>query len=399
MKIIGIVAEYNPFHNGHMYQLQKSVQDLGADGVIAVMSGNFVQRGFPAFLDKWTRTELAISSGANLVIELPTFYATASAEQFAYGSVSILEQLKIVDYLCFGSESMELELMLEIASILASESVEYTENLSKALSIGVSFPAAREMAIKNILSLENMPTKSNSILAIEYLKALKKLNSIIKPYPIKRIGKDYNDEAIDSEFSSASGIRKAYFDSPNSFSFRPYVPKSVADIIESKQPSPMSIYDFEQILLYKVRSLSAEELFSFREVNEGLEHKLKTIANKCRSYDELVGSLKSKRYTMTKLSRMLINILLGIKKDFNAKDHLNYARILGFDSKGQEILRHVKRNSEISLISNLNHISNDLKENPLLKLDCLASDIYSLGYSKGDLRAGGSDLIKKPIIR
>lgn len=402
MKIIAIIAEYNPFHNGHLYQLQKSVQETGANGVIAIMSGNFVQRGQPAFFDKWTRTELALAAGVNLIVELPTFFATASAEQFAFGAIKLLNDTNIVKHLCFGSENMDKYAFDKIASILANEPHSFKLALNVALSQGLSFPIARELALKKALDIDNIPNTSNSILGLEYFKALKKLNSTIEPHLIKRVGSGYNDERLNIGFSSATAIRKAYFDAQKNqemFIFDDLLPKSCNDYINQTHPVALSAENFQDILLYKLRSSSASELSKFREVTEGLEYKLKTLSLKARNYTELMEGLKSKRYTTTKLSRMLNNILLNIPKDFTGTDHLNYLRVLGFDQTGQKILRMIKDSSDLNLITNLNHISNELKENPLLALDCLATDVYALGYENLTNRQGAKDLTNSIIIR
>ena len=402
MKIIAIIAEYNPFHNGHLYQLQKSVQETGANGVIAIMSGNFVQRGHPAFFDKWTRTEMALAAGVNLVIELPTFFATASAEQFAFGAIKLLDATNSVHHLCFGSEIMDKYAFDKIASILANEPESFKLALADSLSQGHSFPKARESALKTVLKVDEIPTTSNSILGLEYFKALKKLDSPITPHLIKRVGSGYNDERLNTGFSSATAIRKAYFKAQKDeepFYFDDFLPKKCVDYINRTHPVALSAENFQDILLYKLRSSSASELSKFREVTEGLENKLKTVSQRARNYDELISGLKSKRYTTTKLSRMLNNILLNIPKDFDTTDHLNYLRVLGFDQTGQNILKIIKKNSDLNLVTNLNHISNSLKDNPLLAMDCLATDIYSLGYANLSDRQGAKDLTNSIIIR
>ncbi|MBF4691694.1 nucleotidyltransferase [Fusibacter ferrireducens] len=402
MKIIAIIAEYNPFHNGHMYQLQKSVQETGANGVIAIMSGNFVQRGHPAFWDKWTRTELALAAGVNLIIELPVFFATASAEQFGFGAIKLLNDTHVVSQLCFGTENTDQHAFDKIASILANEPPEFKQALASALAQGLSFPAAREKALKAILDIDTIPNTSNSILGLEYFKAIKKLNSPIEPHLTKRVGSGYNDEKLNIGFSSATAIRKAYFDAlkkQESFDFGDVLPQNCNDYLRQVQPAALSVEHFQDILLYKLRSSSTLELSKFREVTEGLEYKIKAHALKARTYNELIEGLKSKRYTATKISRMLNNILLNIPKDFDGTKHLNYLRVLGFDPTGQKILKMIKDNSELNLITNLNHIPYSLKENPLLSMDCLATDVYALGYKSTPDRQGAKDLTKSIIIR
>lgn len=398
MKIIGIVAEYNPFHNGHMYQLQKSIQETHADGVIAIMSGNFVQRGHPAFFDKWLRTKMALSCGVNVVIELPTYYATSSAEQFAYGAISLLDRTNVVNHLCFGTENMNKYAFEQIARVLADEPNDYREALGEALSRGSSYPSAREEALRRCLPIADIPNAPNSILGIEYYKALYQQKSPIVPHLIKRTGSGYNDESMNSPLASATAIRKAYFEESPSFDFAPFIPSSCLQLIDAETPQGISIQAFESILLYLLRSQNAQSLSIYREVTEGLEHKLVKAAKYCATYEDLVNAIKSKRYTSTKISRMLLNILLGIEKEFEASTHLGYLRVLGFDDTGRRILKEIKTKSDLTIISNMNHINDALKSNPLLQLDIKASDIYQLGFQNQTQRVAARDLTEPIII-
>lgn len=401
MKIIGIVAEYNPFHNGHNYQIERSREAIGADGVIAVMSGNFVQRGMPAFVDKWTRTKMALESGVNLVIELPVYYATSSAEQFAEGAITLLDATGVVTHLSFGSESDDLDQMDRIASLLVEEPMAYKVSLRDYLSKGLSYPKARALAIEEALEplgKNNNINQSNMILGIEYLKAIKKIGSNITPFLVKRIGKNYHDEAIDSPFASATAIRKAYFDSNGKFDFKSQIPESAAKIIGAYKPQPLNISHFEKELLFILRRASRISLSEYREVNEGLDYKLKFLSNRITSYDELVNGLKSKRYTQTKIHRMLINILLGIeKKEYNLSE-IGYLRILGFDEIGRKIIHQMKTSATLPLITNVNKVSDHLKSNPLLELDIKASDLYAMGQTELTDRNGARDHTEKVII-
>lgn len=401
MKIIGIVAEYNPFHNGHHYQIEQSKKELNAEGVVAIMSGNFVQRGMPAFVDKWTRTKMALESGVNLVIELPVHYATSSAEQFAEGAVTLLNSTGVVTHLSFGSETDDLEQMKRIASLLVEEPEAFKLSLKQHLLTGISYPKARAFAIDEILfpfpNHSNI-NQSNMILAIEYLKALKKLDSKIKPFLVKRIGKNYHDEDIDSLYASATAIRKAYFDSEISFDFGAHMPATAAKILDDYGLHPLNISHFEKELIFILRRATRDSISKYREVNEGLDHKLKFLSNRVTSYDELVEGLKSKRYTQTKINRLLINILLGIEKREYDLSEEGYLRILGFDEIGRKIIHEMKGSATLPIVTNINKVSDRIKSNPLLELDIKASDLYAMGQKSLSDRIGARDHTEKMII-
>lgn len=399
MKIIGIVSEYNPFHNGHAYQLQKSVQDIGADGVVAMMSGNFVQRGTPALYDKWLRAEMAVKSGVNLVIELPTYYATSSAESFARGAIELLNGTGVVTHLSFGSELDALDVLDHIAEALNNPSSDFNEKLNASLKLGDSYPVARSKALhytnpelKHKIDLN----QSNVILGIEYLKALKQLNCPIAPYIVKRVGNNYNDTSLDSKFVSATAIRKAYFETAESFDMRGYVPKAVADTIQSTEFSATRMEDFQQLLFYALRKSTPSELSRIREVTEGLENKLYKSGMSSNDYAELTENLKSKRYTMTRINRILLNALLGIEQQKIDLNTHGYYRVLAFDAVGQKIIRQIKKVGYHPTITNINKHSDYLNDNPLFQLDCRATDIYHLAQKEQRHRIGGRDYLQKP---
>lgn len=398
MKFIGIVAEYNPFHNGHAYQIEKTKEVLGADGIVAIMSGNFVQRGMPAFLDKWLRTEMALRSGVNLVLELPTYYATSSAEQFANGAVSLLNHTGIISHLSFGSEMDSIELLKDIATLLTQEPSSYKEALKEHLSQGLSFPKARTKALEALLGPNASINQSNMILALEYIKALISTKSNIEPFLVKRIGNDYHDENLTSTFSSATAIRKGYFSDPDVFDFSPYMPDTVYKTLEKAKHKAMGMQCFEKELLMLIRRSTAEELGRYREVNEGLNHKLKNISNHASTYNDLVVGLKSKRYTQTKINRMLLNILLGIEKENYDINDTGYLRILGFDDTGKKMAHLMKKNATLPIITNVNKIDEALSNNPLLKLDIMASDLYAAAHQNPIYRIGGRDFTEKVVM-
>lgn len=401
MKIIGIVSEYNPFHSGHAYQIETSKKNLAADGVVAIMSGNFVQRGFPAIYDKWFRAELAVRSGANLVIELPTYYATASAESFARGAIELLDATGVISHLSFGSESNQLNLLDEIASVLLSPSAKFQEHLRYGLDQGLSFPAARSHALLNELPHLNSSinlNQSNIILGIEYLKALKAIESKIEPYIVKRIGNDYHESELSQTYASATAIRKAILTSDETLKEPEHLPLGSLDRIRQHPYPAMTMTQFETALLYQIRKSRPEGLSHYRDVSEGLENKIYRAAIESTDYDQLVNQLKSKRYALTRINRILLNILLEIKADSKAYDIRTngYIRVLAFDEIGQKIIRKMKKESSIPIITNLNKFKDFYSNNELLLLDIKASDLYQLGFPASH-RQGGRDFLEKPF--
>ena len=399
MKIIGIVSEYNPFHNGHAYQVQKSKQLLGADGVLAIMSGHFVQRGYPAFYDKWKRAEMAVEGGVNLVVELPTYYATSSAEGFSQGAIDLLDAMGIITHLSFGSEMDVLDTLKDIASILNHPTAKFNKALKEALSKGCSFPKAREYALKTVTPNSIDLNQANLILAIEYLRALEKRSSPIEPLLIKRRGKGYHDTSIDSPLASATAIRKGYFDAPEQFKMDHFMPQASYLAAQTTRYPPLNISNFESLILYKIRHASPEALSKVKEVGEGLENKIFKAAIHATTYDELVHALKSKRYTLTRLNRILINILLDIDKtpmDLNAH---GYIRVLAMDEIGKTILHRMKKECLYPIVTNINKYLDTKPNNPLLALDLKASNIYQMGFNNANLRAGGRDHLEKPFIK
>jgi len=404
MKIIGIVSEYNPFHNGHAYQVQKSIQDLEADGIIAIMSGNFVQRGFPAMQDKWLRAEMAVKAGVNLVIELPTYYATSSAEHFAKGAIALLEATGVVTHLSFGSEFDDLDYLNTIANMLIRPSEMFNETLKDALDKGLSYPLAREIALNVSLPELSQPmdlNQSNVILAIEYLKALKQSNSSIQPFLVRRLGKDYHDASIetsaDAPFVSATAIREAYFESTKPLQFDAFMPIDAVKTMVNSPYLAVRIEDFEKLILYALRKSTPEALSILRDVKEGLENKMVQASLNSSNYAELLAAIKSKRYTMTRINRILLNVLLGIEEiDIDLVAH-GYLRVLAFDATGQKIIRAIKKNGYLPLITNLNKHTDLLKISPLLQLDVKATNIYHLAQTDPKRQLGGRDFLQKPF--
>lgn len=400
MNITGIITEYNPFHLGHELHLKNSKKITNCDGVICVMSGNFVQRGLPALTDKLTRTKMALEAGVDLVVELPTLFATSSAEFFAFGAVSLLNSLNIVDNLCFGSECGDIDLIKKLSEIIVNEPQEFKEYLKESLKDGLPFPKARSKALMRYLEgtnfkidfsyLETVLNSSNNILGIEYCKSLYKLKSSITPFTIKRLGADYNkDELSKNEIASASAIRKSIYTSNIEESLE-FMPAHSYEIL--KNSSFSSLDKMFDLVKYAIIS-NPNILKEIPEASEGIDNKIVQNIGKANSLDELINLCKSKRYSYTRLNRILCHVLLCVDNELLSlrKSPPKYIRILGFNNKGREILKEIKQNSEINIVNKLSKS----KPDPLLDFDIKATNIYSLLNPSVKIN---SDYLNSPII-
>ena len=385
-KRIGIIAEYNPFHNGHLYQIQKAKELTGADTVITVMSGNFTQRGDTSLINKFEKAKIALQNEVDMVIELPTIYSISSAENFALGGVKILNEIGNIDYLVFGIEEENLEKLQAIADVLVNEDDEFKRNIKEELDKGNSYPKAREIVLKKVLSsenVENIMQKPNNILAIEYLKALKTTNSKIKPFAIKRKNTMHNDENINENYASGTYIRKLFIE--NNFNeIKKVVPKYTYErLLELKNQGTYvsSINDFSDIVIYKIRTMTKEEISQKADVNEGLENSIKLASTTCKTIDEIIDKVSTKRYTKTRISRILTYILLDITKSEmeQSKNANQYIRVLGINKKCEGILKTINNNK---LITSLKKFEENNRENQLLNIDKKATEIYTIKYPK-----------------
>lgn len=387
MKTTGIIAEYNPFHNGHKYHIEEARRTTNADYIVVVMSSDFCQRGIPAVADKYLRAEMALSNGADLVLELPVRYSTASAESFAYGAVTILNGLGVIDALCFGSECGDIGLLSEIAGILCTEPDAYRTALKEGLKNGVSFPKAREQAVLALSprlsckeKLSPVLSSPNNILAIEYLKALKRLGSAMIPHAILRRGAGYHDLSADGEFSSSSGIR---FRLREQGMARFQVPDSVSELMNAhyERTFPVFADDFSALLHYKLL-LSCDEGFShYQDGSDALSDKIRKSLPAFSSFTTFADTLKSKEVTYSRISRLLTHILLDIKKENPgsiAKNTIDFARVLGFRESASPLLSSIKKRSAVTLPGRLSDAKNSLSPSGLEMLDetILASHIY-----------------------
>lgn len=393
-KVLGIIAEYNPFHNGHLYHIKKSIEETGASSVICVMSGNFVQRGNTSIVDKWTKTKMALANGVDLVLELPTIYSVSSAENFAEGAIRLLDSLKIVDTISFGMEAKDIASLNNIANVLYTEPKEYTTILEHELRKGVSFPKARENAVmmylNDIKQYANILTGSNNILAIEYLKAIKKLKSKLNPIGIRREKVLYNDEIIIDDFASATAIRKMI--ATGQFSdIQKVMPKSSYALLADELRKGHYVLDlskFQKEIIYNLRKMSVEEIAQLVDVSEGLENAIKNAANSSNNLVDFVNIVKSKRYTQTRIQRILIYALLGItnSKMLAFKKAVPYARVLGFNENGKQLISQIaKKNKKVQIVTSVKKYMDESKNKILkemLETDILATNVYTLGYEK-----------------
>lgn len=388
-KILGIVAEYNPFHNGHLYHLNESKRRTDADYTICVMSGNFVQRGEPSIIDKWSRAEIALRNGVDLVIELPLVYSISSAENFAYGSISLLDKLGIVDYISFGSEVGDMAILDSIAEILCNEPKEYISLLNHELAKGISYPKAREKALlmylNDIRKYANVLSNPNNILGIEYLKAIRKSKTEIKPITVKRTSSNYNSTSIAEKTASSTAIRKNI----NKLdAIRKVVPEETYDILNNKIKHGQIIKGlatYEKEILYKLRTSSTQFISNLPDVSEGLENAIKNAANSCNNIMDLISIVKSKRYTQTRIQRILLYALLDItKQDMeNSKKGIPYIRVLGMTEDGKKLLSEIVSRKKLNIIVSPKKFmdsSNNKIAKSLFSKDLQATNIYTLGY-------------------
>ncbi len=391
-KVLGIVAEYNPFHNGHLYHLEKSKELTGSNYTVAIMSGNFTQRGSTSLIDKWSKAEVALNCGADLVIELPVLYATSSAENFAEGAIKILDSLKIVDYISFGAETKQIEILDQFADVLYYEPKEYKTLLSHELKKGLSYPKARESALmmylNNIRKYANVLSSPNNILGIEYLKALKKLKSNIEPISVPRYETGYNDLGYTQNFASSTAIRNMIKN--NGFhALRNLMPSASYSILVQNMNSGHIVPDisvFEKQIIYVLRKMRLSEIADLPDVSEGLEFAIKNAVNSCNTITEFLNIIKSKRYTSTRFQRILLYALLGItKKDIAiSKKTQPYIRVLGLNTRGKFLISEIaKANPKLEIITSVKRFTKENSNKNLITMlekDIWATDVYTIGY-------------------
>ncbi|MGB4661662.1 MAG: nucleotidyltransferase family protein, partial [Mobilitalea sp.] len=419
MKVVGLITEYNPFHNGHKYHIEEAKRITGADYCIAVMSGNFVQRGTPAVIDKYSRAEMAIRNGVDIVFELPVCYATASAEYFAHGAVSLLDKLGIVDAICFGSECGDIEPLIKAAEFLLAPPAAFDLSLQAFLKDGLTYPAARLKALEHSISmigndnyneLSKILTEPNNILGIEYIKALRNLSSSMTPVTIQRKSAHYHDIDIFSQnrnpvdsacnktaasnfnksnsfsasiedddtegdfvISSATAIRNAIYnnssnlDSANSLSdAKPSVPSDVYQYLTAHylKTYPITENDFSQIIKYKLLSEDRTSLTNYVDITADLSDRMKNKLNFNCSITQLAQDLKTKNMTLTRINRALIHLLLDIHtntfQEYNENGYVNYARVLAIKKESSPLLRKITKVERIPVITKVTKAESQL---------------------------------------
>lgn len=395
MKAVGLVTEYNPFHNGHLYHLNKAMEITGADISVAVMSGDFVQRGEPAVLDKYTRTSMALNSGVNLVVELPVNYAVSSAESFAAGALKVLDYIK-ADSIAFGSESGNIERLSKLAHILCDNEDTLYKEISKYTANGISYAAARQKVVEKLTDKDTaaMLTSSNNILAVEYLKAIIKNNYAIKPYTVQRQGDSYNDTDIRSEYASATALRENL----KADNISEYIPVK-AGLILSSNTNYIYPDDITEVLFTRLldilfasnydKNVFIENVMQYPDVSKEIAGRLYKSAmdmitrtvpqgaeskdNGLFSFGSLCEHIKTKEVPLSRIKRALVRITLGLdKKHMEKYSNAPYIRVLGFDKKGQEYLSYIRKTVEVPLITK----TADYKE--MLIDDIHAANIYNV---------------------
>ena len=359
MNVLGVIAEYNPFHNGHKYHLRQAIEKSGAEAVIAVISSNLVQRGEFALLEKHIRAQMAILNGISLVIELPSIFSSASAEYFAFGGVSALNSTGLVTHIGFGCEDPEISKMNEAANILANESDEFILTLRQFMSTGLSYAKARILACEKFLDFPvDFLVKSNNILAVEYLKALKRLKSNIIPCPVKRIGSDYRELELTDKNPSSSALRKFIYENPpeDLFEIKKYMPYLVFDILNDhitfKDFPDRNKFDVHVLTL--LRTLPIEDIRNLPYVCEGLEHRLIKAARECVDLGGFYKMCNSSRYPDSRISRIIACLLAGVTKDILNEAKINgvpYLKVLAFSEKGEDLLRQMKKTAFLPIIT------------------------------------------------
>ena len=404
MKVCGIVSEYNPFHNGHKLHIEKSRLAAGASHVICVMSGNFVQRGEPACFDKWLRARAALLSGADMIIELPVLYSTASAEFFAASAVRLISDTNIASAVCFGSESCDIERLKKTAALLAEESGEMIRSIKASLKEGVAFPRARAEALEKLSGENCFLENPNDILALEYIKAIHKFNLPLEPVAIKREGAGYNSTSLKGRIASATAIRQRLY---NISELEDFVPEESLFLMKqavSKGMGPVCADDFSEHLAYCLRNLSRREISSVLDITEGLENRILEKSQDFFSFNSLADAVKTKRYVRTKIMRALLHILLGIeKKDLlrsNSLGYVPYIRVLGFRKESEFLIKEMSKKSPLPVITSFKKAREDLSGNAarLLLLEEKATDIYSLSAKPPSRKALGREYTEPLIV-
>ena len=405
MKVQGIVSEYNPFHNGHLYHMRQSAAETGATHTICVMSGNFVQRGEPAAFHKLARAEMALAAGADVVLELPAAFACASAEAFAAGAVATLEAAGIVDVLCFGTETGDLAPIRAAATVLADEPEGYRLLLRDRLDQGLAYAVARQDALSawTTNGVADVLADPNNILAVEYLKALRRTGSRMQPHTIRRSGRGYNDPDPQGAFPSATGVRRALAEGVVP---REGLPDTSLRVLAREMEAgrgPVFAEDFFPCLMCRLRTARPDELRRLPWMEPGLEHRLRRAAEDAETLDGLIGAVATSRYPRTRIRRILTALLIGtdaaLLDALHDAGHARYLRVLGFRERARPLLAALKRKASLPVLGRTATwpALNDPLAEALLALECRASDVWALACRLPADRRGGGEQRLKPV--
>lgn len=391
----GIVAEFNPFHNGHKYLID-TIKNNSENTITVVMSESFVQRGECACLSPYTRTQMALRCGADLVLSLPVPYATASAERFALGGLSVLGGLGCVEALAFGSESDNAEALKKCADVLVND--EFSAVLEKYLNEGVSFPVARQKAVEEISGKEvaEILSSPNNILGVEYIKSINKLGLDMGVNPILRKGVAHDSAETNGDFCSASAIREMLENKKTFVGFLPEVSLNILKEEIKKQKAPADYKKLESAILYKLRSMDVEDFRGLPDVSEGLEYRLFDAVKNSSYLDDILEKVKTKRYTLSRIRRIIICAFLGIKKE-DVLAPVPFIRALGFNENGAKILKKAKETATLPIVtksSEINALGEDAKR--VFELECFARDMLSLALPVRD--EFGKEMTDKLIV-
>lgn len=404
MKASGIIVEYNPFHNGHLHHAQQAKKLTGSDIVIAVMSGNFLQRGEPAFVDKWARANMALENGVDIVLELPYAWATSNAPSFAQGAIHLLDAAQCSSF-CFGSEDGEVEPFERSLRLIQQAGDSYEQIVKEAVSRGLSYPKALNEAYimaanssKNEGPLADL-SKPNNILGFHYMEAAAASGSAMKAVTIPRVVAQYHDDAVEgNRIASATGIRKSFFESDTLGTVTDFIPDATQDILLGWQVENQSFGNWTSFypqLRFTILREGPERLAMIADVTEGIENLLYRAAANNGTFEDFMNEVKSKRYTWTRIQRMLTHIFTGFTYDIRNRMKIpSYLRLLGMTAAGRLYLNEHKKRLKLPLISKAAALSN-----PSLAFDIHAADMYALGIGNGTSSSRiGVDYNTHPII-
>ena len=403
MKVTGIIAEYDPFHNGHSYHIKKAREMTGADAIVVVMSGHFTQRGMPAFFSRDARVRMAVDGGADLVIELPYIYACNSSHEFARGAAGILNGIGCVDALVFGAETDDMDTLEKAARAAAGTDDRLSAYIKEEMKNGVSYPEALTRSVEKIYGAQTAAVlrEPNNLLGIEYMKALRELGSGIKPFIVGRRSAAHgeslemlHERKQEQRIASGTAVRKAVY-AGGARAAEMLVPDTSFSIISGyERSSGFSFTEYHdkikknmfELLKYKIITSDESELAEVYGVAEGLENRLKSCISGADDIDGLIDSVKSKRYTRARISRTLMHLLINLRTtDFETLRETYCARVLGFSPTGGKLLRLMSESSAIPVFSNLSRLDKRSPEAArVLKYDMRASDVYALLYGSGD---------------